>query len=322
MLPKATRHLPEAEATLLLLQLTPYIFLSAAIVGLWLTRGFNRIVATTALLMLAIGSGFVAGVLTPPAGLPIIAFGALCQVYALRMTQPMRVPLAIAVVIASLALMAHVVPGFNNLLIVKDAIVSPGAPPYTLYLNFDKALIAVFLLALATPLAASRAEWFEILRTALPRILVVIGGVLAYAFATSYVRFDPKWPAFFPFWAWSNLLITCTAEEAVFRGVIQRSLTGDARDAPALQTIARICGAAALFGIAHAGGGMGNVVMATIAGAGYGWIYWRSGNRIEASILAHFLLNATHILFFTYPMLGVPDAATAPSVHVPFIRGR
>ena len=42
--------------------------------------------------------------------------------------------------------------------------------------------------------------------------------------------------------------------------------------------------------------------MATIAGAGYGWVYWRSGNRIEASILAHFLLNMTHILLFTYPV--------------------
>jgi len=41
-------------------------------------------------------------------------------------------------------------------------------------------------------------------------------------------------------------------------------------------------------------------VLATIAGIGYGGIYWRT-NRIEASIFAHFLVNTTHILCFTYP---------------------
>ena len=41
-------------------------------------------------------------------------------------------------------------------------------------------------------------------------------------------------------------------------------------------------------------------MFATIAGIGYGWVFWRT-NRIEASILSHFLLNAAHILCFTYP---------------------
>jgi membrane protease YdiL (CAAX protease family) len=283
----------------------PYIFLSAAIVSLWLTRGFNRLVTLAAFLTLAIGSGIAAGVLSPVALLPIAVFGALCWAFSLFSTQPMRVPLAIAVVVTSLGLMAHVVPGFSNLLIVKDAIVSRDAVPFTLYLNFDKALIGLFLLAFATPLLGSRAEWLAMLRIALPRIIAVVGAVLAVALVTDYVRFEPKWQAFFPIWAWSNLLITCTAEEAVFRGVIQRTLTGDGQYAPALQTIARICGAASLFGFAHVAGGAGAVVMATFAGAGYGWIYWRSGNRIEAAILAHFLLNVTHILFFTYPALNV-----------------
>ena len=58
--------------------------------------------------------------------------------------------------------------------------------------------------------------------------------------------------------------------------------------------------AAVLFGVAHYAGGVSAVVLATIAGIGYGWIYWRT-SRIEASILAHVLLNTTHILFFTYP---------------------
>jgi uncharacterized protein len=118
-----------------------------------------------------------------------------------------------------------------------------------------------------------------------------------------HVRFEPKWPAFFPLWAWANLLFTCTAEEAVFRGVIQRTIAGDA-NSPTRRAIAALLIAAVLFGAVHFAGGPRAIVMATIAGAGYGWVYWRSGYRIEASILSHFLLNVTHILFFTYPALA------------------
>jgi uncharacterized protein len=287
-----------------LLQLSPYIFLSAAIISLWLTRGLNRLTSVAAFLTLAIGSGFVAGVVSPVALLPIAVFGALSWAFSLRLTQAMRAPLAVAVVIASLALMAHEVPGFSNLLIVEYAFVSQDAPPYTLYLNFDKALIGLFLLTFGPPLIASRAEWLDMLRAALPRILVVIAVVLAAAFALGHVRFDPKWPAFFPFWVWANLLFTCTAEEAVFRGVIQRTLAGDPRHASTGRTIAGLLVAAVLFGGVHLAGGPRGMVMGAIAGVGYGWVYWRSGNRIEASILAHFLLNLTHILLFTYPALN------------------
>jgi membrane protease YdiL (CAAX protease family) len=55
-----------------------------------------------------------------------------------------------------------------------------------------------------------------------------------------------------------------------------------------------------VFGAAHYAGGLKAIVLAAIAGIGYEWIYWRT-NMIEGSILAHFLLNTTHILFFTYP---------------------
>jgi membrane protease YdiL (CAAX protease family) len=45
------------------------------------------------------------------------------------------------------------------------------------------------------------------------------------------------------------------------------------------------------------------VILSTIAGVGYGWVFGRT-NRIEASILTHFLVNTAHIVGFTYPALG------------------
>ena len=56
-----------------------------------------------------------------------------------------------------------------------------------------------------------------------------------------------------------------------------------------------------LFGIAHAGGGAAMIVLATLAGIGYGLAAWRGG--IEAAVLTHFSVNALRFLLLTYPML-------------------
>ena len=60
---------------------------------------------------------------------------------------------------------------------------------------------------------------------------------------------------------------------------------------------------ALLFGVAHIAGGLHYVILATVAGLGYGWVYHKT-QRVEACILLHVLLNTVHILFFTYPAIG------------------
>jgi membrane protease YdiL (CAAX protease family) len=296
----------------------PYVWLSLAIVSLWLPPHIAlgraatagplplRHAASATWLILAVGHAYTTGVVTPAGVLAIVAFGLLLY----RCSRDRQALTTIAVVVFALALMAHVVPGFANFLVVKDAVLSPGAVPYTLYLNFDKAQIGLFLLAFGPPLLSSRAEWAAMLRGTLPRVLVLIAVLMACALWVGQVRIDIKWPEIFPIWAWSNLLFTCTAEETLFRGVIQRRLQGEllpdqaapARDfgAASGRAIAGLAIASLVFGLAHYAGGVWAVVLATIAGVGYGWIFWRT-NRIEAPILAHFLVNTTHVLFFTYP---------------------
>jgi membrane protease YdiL (CAAX protease family) len=203
----------------------------------------------------------------------------------------------------SLALMAHVVPGFANTLIVRDAVLTPGAVPYTLYMNFDKGQIGVFLLAFGPPLIASRHEWMATLRTALPGAVALIVVLMVCALLIGQVHLEPKWPDFLPVWLWSNLLFTCAAEEALFRGVIQRQLQGPQSSGMSSQSVGGLILAAICFGGAHYAGGLWSVVFATIAGLAYGWVFWRT-DRIEASILAHFLVNSVHILGFTYPALA------------------
>ncbi len=287
----------------------PYAWLSLAIVWLWLapqasaSRLTSRLSVSAGLLFLAVSHAFWTGVVTPIGVLAIVAFGLLCYGYSHGRWHPRLDALAtIATIAFSLALMAHVVPGFSNVLIVRDSVLSPDAVPYTLFLNFDKAQIGLFLLAFGPPLIASRADWLQMLGGALPRLLVLIGIVMVCALSIGQVRVDLKWAEFFPVWAWANLLFTCAAEEALFRGVIQRRLQGQpiGKGGATPREIAGLLIAGMLFGVAHYAGGGSAIALATVAGIGYGWIYWRT-NRIEGSILAHFLLNTTHILFFTYP---------------------
>jgi uncharacterized protein len=256
-----------------------------------------RLSVSAAWLALAAGHGYATGVVTPLGVLVILAFGLLCY----RHSQEPQAVTTIAVILFSLGLMAHVIPGFSNLLVTRDSVLSPGAVPYTLFLNFDKAQIGLFLLAFGPPLLSSQADWATMLRTAVPGVLVLIAVLMTCALWVGQVRLDFKWPEVFPVWVWSNLLFTCTAEEALFRGVIQRRLqAGSVWGNASNRSIAGLVVAGIVFGAAHYAGGIWSMVLAAIAGVGYGWIFWRT-NRIEASILAHFLVNTTHVLCFTYP---------------------
>jgi CAAX protease family protein len=303
----------------------PYVWLSLAIVSLWIASA-SRLAVAAALLAVAIVHALVNGIVTLDAVVRITAFGLLTsflyETPAWHRRAPVggrpstvtRVLAGVAVVVFSLAFMAHVVPGFRNVLIVKDAVLSAGAVPYTLYLNFDKALVGLFLLGFGPPLLSSRTQWGAMLAMTIPRVAVLLAVVVVCALLLGHVRLEPKWPEFLPFWVWANLLFTCAAEEALFRGVIQRHLQGERAFAAGQSTAASsrlgnwrgltgLAIASVLFGVAHFAGGMQLILMATLAGAGYGWMFWRTG-RIEASILTHFLVNFTHLLFFTYPARG------------------
>ena len=288
--------------------LLPYLCLSLAIVWVWLPPQaaartlWSRFGVSGIWLALAIAHAYATGIVSVVGIVAIAVFGLLCYPCSRETSRPLNILLTLAAIVFSLALMAHVVPGFSNTLIVRDAVLTPGAVPYTLYMNFDKGQIGVFLLAFGPPLIASRPEWMAMLRTALPGVVALIVVLMACALLIGQVRLEPKWPDFLSVWLWSNLLFTCAAEEALFRGVIQRQLQGPESSGMSSHAVGGLILAAIIFGAAHYAGGVWSVVLATIAGIGYGWVFWRT-NRIEASILTHFLVNTAHILGFTYPAL-------------------
>jgi membrane protease YdiL (CAAX protease family) len=204
-------------------------------------------------------------------------------------------------------LMLHVLPGFHNPQVISNVVLSPGGLPYTKYLNADKLIAGLFLLAIYLR-RTERSERSERLPGFIWRFAVLVAIVILLSLALGFVRWDPKWVSWFPWWAIALMVFTAMPEEALFRGVVQTAVArwlGGARDAPRRRAeLTAIVIAGTLFGVAHLAGGPLYVLLATVAGIGYGWIFART-RSILAAIAAHSGLDVVHFLFFTYPALAL-----------------
>lgn len=281
--------------------LLPFAVLFLSTISLWSPYRFLGI----SLLGAAVGTGYVTGILTGPALAPIVALALACWWYQKQDARTdrwsaMKSLTAVVVIVIALLLTLHVAPGFHNPVLVRQIVLSPESAPYTKYINFDKTAAGILILGFCYQgFIRNRRELTDAFGRAWLIIVITIAAVVGLSLASGYVRFDPKWTNFF--WPWSIMMIftTCMAEEALFRGFIQRQLQlhfGTYR----FGNLAALSIGAVLFGLLHYKGGIGYVLLATIAGIGYGLVFRRTG-RIEMSILTHFLLNATHFLLFTYP---------------------
>ncbi len=279
-----------------------YVALLSAIFGLW----FGRRVWITAL-ALAVILGYAAHVLVGVAGAWILAFAGLCAGYDRAATgasgtrrRVYRVLSALGILMFGVLLAAHALPGFRNFLILDRVVLSDGAAPFTLYLNFDKTLVGLCILGFCHRALLVRAiEWPPALQRAVPIVVINVVVVAVGACVLGYLTWQPKWTPIFWIWAPVNLFFVCLSEEAFFRGFIQRELTSSLQRMRYGSGVAIVV-SGVLFGLAHFAGGTSYIVLATAAGIGYGVVYHRA-QSIEMSMLAHFTLNATHFLLFTYP---------------------
>jgi membrane protease YdiL (CAAX protease family) len=198
------------------------------------------------------------------------------------------------VIIWCVMLFVHLIPGFNNLQVLDKVTAGPLSAPFSMYLNLDKPL-ALFALFLAYPfLLGSEAKG-----RVKPALLVMIPLLSLLPIAAMLGALKPELSL--PSWWWlfvlNNLILTCVAEEALFRGLVQQSLSRrfDWRLGLVIASI--------LFGLAHFAGGPLLMAFATLAGLGYGLVFHFTG-RLWCAVLAHFLFNFCHLVFFTYPILA------------------
>lgn len=203
-----------------------------------------------------------------------------------------RIELIAVWAVALLALALHVFPGFNNPLLWQGR-VTVDSSLSSLYWNYDKGLAGWLMLVGLNRFQQQPKPWGS---AAAWGGLLFLFITLGLAQVIGVIRFAAHYPIWFPSWLFANFFLTAVAEEAFFRGGIQRWLESRTRPFAALMATS------VLFGLVHVAGGWEWVGLATLAGLGYGLVY--AGSRqLMWAVLAHVLFNTLHLLLFTYPRL-------------------
>ena len=232
---------------------------------------------------------------------PVIAFGTLAGFGELYDRKVFRLGWlwALCAGLVSGLIFLRLLPGFNNLNIFKGFVGSETALPYSLWLNFDKPVVGLILAYyFCKRKIVNLKNLSSILLSTFKICLLSCLVVYPLAWGLGYVGWEPKIPEILWWWIPINLLGTCLAEEALFRGLLQDKLLG-----PILRQPFSILVAALAFGASHFAGGWKYVALASVAGIFYGWAYEKGGKSLDAAVLCHFGLNLGHLLLLTYPSL-------------------
>lgn len=278
----------------------PFVLLMAAIAAVWLPRphGWPAAAPPWALLFVAaLAGGWAQGLLAPFALAALALLVLLTRLAARTRGTAWQWAAWGLLVLWCAALVLHRVPGFHNPVVIDAVRFTADAAPFTQYLNFDKGAVGLVLLAWLAPRLQRGDAFGRLAATTVLTWALTSAAVLGLALAGGLVRPAFKLPAQAGLFLAVNLFLTCVAEQALFRLLVQdRVRAWPMRGAAVLATVL----SALLFGLAHAGGGVAMVLLASLAGLGHAMVYERT-RRIEAAILVHFGLNATHFLAFTYP---------------------
>ncbi len=293
----------------------PFVLLALAVAAVWLPPihlGRRAFVAWPVLFAASVVAGVADGVLAAPA---VVALAALCALAwgARRARGPAtRCLLLAAAAVLALAVSLRLVPGFARPLLFDHVLLVPDALPFTQSLDFGKAAAGLVLLAaFCRPRpgdgVARTGPRASVARSVAAMLAVPIV-VLAFGAAAGVTRFEPHAPTGALAFLAVNLLFTCVAEEAFFRGIVQERLlrVADGARRPGVRAAWRVGAivlSTALFTVAHPGGDARMAIAIALAGLGYG-LAQAATRRIEPAIATHFALNATHFLLFAYPALA------------------
>lgn len=268
-----------------------WILLAAAL----LLLQFNK-KASIGLLFITLIWAAVGGVIDWRAIIALAVMAALALAYMKTAHHKVaRYSLELILVVSAIGLTMHLIPGFHNPKVLDSVIAGPQSVPFSMYYNFDKALVPFVLLVVMKSLFVNEPEsrpakpWWGLLVASIPALLLL-------AVALGGLKIEPHAPQWLLPFLFANIFFVSLAEEALFRGYLQQRLSGFMHPALALVI------SAAIFGGLHFAGGPLLIVFAALAGLIYG-LAWMWSGRLWVAVAFHVGLNAAHLLFFTYPML-------------------
>lgn len=276
--------------------LFPFILLIFSIVSFYITHKRNvSIIIITASILGALLYHFISVVTLPF----IFLLGFFIYIY--YNIDKYKMISFIIITLLSIAFTTQIIPGFHGYKLIDNIQLSSTSAPYSIWLGFDKIMIAVLFIILAKISFERDTKWLHILIKILKYWLFTLIVIVPIAFFTDYLTLDIKLPPldFMIIWSLKMLFFTVLAEEIFFRYFLLNAIRDFTYSLKYKNEIALI-GSSVLFGIAHFSGGIHFVFLAFIAGLFYGAIYMKT-NKIEAAILLHFSLNLSHLLLFSYP---------------------
>lgn len=274
----------------------PYILLGLSLLLCWVSKK-TAIVFFAA----AVGAGYWFGNLKHECFLVLPILTAFVLTLRYTSHKSLRFLAHLGFFTLAFGLFFHKIPGFHNIRFFDNTQVCSTCAPFTMYLNLEGGIIAFLLLSTLIPLARSGKDWAQIFQTAFLWLFLCVFSLMAAALYIGYVEINIKFPIQTYIYALNNLILVCIAEEAFFRGYIQKYLVSFCARYQFPKVLALVV-TSLLFGFRHLSGGLPFMGLSAIAGLFYGAAYMKTG-RIEASIMTHFGLNLIHFLFFSYPFL-------------------
>ncbi|CDG87751.1 CPBP family intramembrane glutamic endopeptidase [Xenorhabdus bovienii] len=254
----------------------------------------RRIIAFS-IAFLALIIGISTNVLTFPAIAALIVIAGLGTAHVYLKKHPTsRIITEVLLLISVVLLFMHYIPGFNNLKYLDKVQVGPLSAPFSMYFNFDKALIP-FILLFCMPSLFTRKPVVEAFPHVWAALIVAIPALLGLATELGGLAVELHLPSWFPAFVVANIFFVSLAEEALFRGYLQQKLSQWINPYLALVITSLI------FGAAHFAGGSLLMIFATLAGLIYG-LAWMWSGRLWVAVAFHVSLNLSHLLFFTYPV--------------------
>jgi membrane protease YdiL (CAAX protease family) len=259
------------------------------ILSFWIHRSFWL---WGAFLGLSLSLAIRSGIANPFSLIPLASLGVIHFPLQRNVAGIQRWALVLMATCISVILIRHWLPTFSNWHVEGK-----------FWISYDKPFIGIFVLAFTLPLLRSRAEWGQVLIKAVPLTILGIGAMIFLAGAAGVVTLDPKWPPHFLLRVASNLILVTIPEEAFYRGFLQEELFK--RFGQGFKGGLGAIGITSLFFMAmHISWSpsLGILAFTFVASLLYGAIYQYT-RAVEGSIFCHFLLNMTHLIFFSYHAL-------------------
>ncbi len=110
------------------------------------------------------------------------------------------------------------------------------------------------------------------LKIAIPLTVLAMATIYSLAYIMNFVAIDIKFSNMIFIWIFANLFFVCVAEEALFRGFMQKNIQSKLSNFKYGNSISLIL-VSLIFGLAHFPGGLNYIILSTIAGLFYGYVY-------------------------------------------------